>query len=90
MQMVGDARSGHFPQVHAKVETFWTIRLRERALHTLRELHHLACSFRVEAGKIRSVFVGHDHNVAGGVRVAIQDDECFGTTKNDKSLRIKV
>ncbi len=88
MQMIGDSRAGRAAQIHAQIEAVGMISVIERRLHALRKQHHFRRSFPFEAGKIRGMRVGNDHDVARSIGIAIQNDEIFHAAKDDEPFFI--
>lgn len=73
--MSGDARTGGFAEVHAEVDTVWGVDLVDGRLSRCDEIHHLVRGGLF--GLVQSIEMGirDDHQVAGRVRIDIQDDK---------------
>src|SRR5712692_8402838 len=78
-----DASAGAAAQVHPKVVALGLIVGRERDLHALGKLHHLGERCGVAPGELSHMREGHDHNVAGGVGEAVEDDEVLAAAMKD-------
>src|SRR5271154_1695834 len=57
-------------------------------LNALGNAHHFCESLWVGGGQIGNVSIRNDHDVAGGVWIAIEDYERFGASEDDLSLNI--
>src|ERR1700722_10932458 len=51
-------------------------------------MHHFTESFGIGAGEIANVSVGNDHDVAGGIGIAIEDDENLFAAIGDEGFVI--
>jgi hypothetical protein len=88
VEVAGDSGAGSAAEVHAEVEALRVINIFEGYLDALGEDHHFGEDFWIGGWQVGSMLVGHDHDVAGGVRKRIKDDEIFDATKNDERLAI--
>ncbi len=90
MQMSSDSRTGCSPEVHAEIHPIWFVSGSECCLDTLGKLHHFCEGFGFTQLQFRDVRVRHDHDVSGGVGVAIQNDKRFCSAMNDQRFRIVI
>ncbi len=88
VEVAGDAGAGAAAQVHPKVVAFGVVVRGKRRLDALGQLHHLRQRFRVATGQLGHVREGHDHDVGGGIREAIQDHKVFLATQHDEAFRV--
>ena len=72
MDVIGDTRSRCFSQIEPHVEPTRFIDLAENNFGTLRELHQFAGAFDRNRSQRGKVLVGHDHQMACGVRISIE------------------
>src|SRR5580704_11191021 len=84
------SRAGSASNVHAQVIALGVIGSLKRSLHFLGKLHHLGKRSRVGSLQISHVCVGNNHYVAGGIRIAIQDNEVFFAAENNVGTSIVV
>src|ERR1700722_15050257 len=75
------ARAG---EVHAEVHAVWFVVGAEGGFDALGEAHHFGESFGIGAGEVADVGVRNDHDVAGRVGEAVEDDENFFAAVDDE------
>jgi hypothetical protein len=56
----------------------------QRVLATARQLEKLGQFVVREAVQVLDLFVGHDHQMASGIRVSVQQGETGSSPRNDK------
>ena len=85
VQVPQHSRPGHPALVHAHVEAVGLVRGPQRADARLHELHGLGELLR--GGLLHPAHVAgdHGHQVAGGVREGVQDEEGAGAAMEDES-----
>src|ERR1700685_1009002 len=86
MDMADDSGAARATDVHADVHAVGLVVGAKGAFNALREMHHFGEGFGIGAGEIADVSVGDDHDVAGGVGVAIEDDEDFFAAIGDEGV----
>ena len=86
MDMADDSGAARATDVHAEVHAVGLVVGAKGAFNALREMHHFGEGFGIGAGEIADVSVGDDHDVAGGVGVAIEDDEDFLAAIDDQGV----
>ena len=88
MQVADDARAGGAAQVHAKIHPIGLVIYLEDFFHALREMHHFVERAGIAEVQFGDVGVGDDHDVAGGVGEAVENDENFRAAINDERVLI--
>src|SRR5215831_1936246 len=86
MNMPGDAGACSFAQVHSQVETLRMVEVAQNAFEPPRELHHFLGGFGREQLELVYMLIGNDHDMAGGVRVGVQNDEAVLVPMDNEGL----
>ena len=86
VDVTGDAGAGGAANVHAQIHAVRLIGCGEGFLDALRELHHFIECGRGAGGELGDVRVGNDHDVAGCVGIAIENDEAVIAAMDDERL----
>jgi hypothetical protein len=85
MDVVGDAGSRGFAEVHAQIEAIGVIDLTEAALHLLGGKDHLVGRFWWKGSEGVNVLIGQDQHMAGGVGIGIEADKAERPAMDDVS-----
>jgi len=86
VDVTGDAGAGGAANVHAQIHAIGLIGCGEGLFDALRELHHFIECGRGAGGQFGDVGVGNDHDVAGCVGIAIENDEAVLAAMDDERL----
>lgn len=73
--MCGDAGSGGFSQIDTDIEAVRVVEFAQDAFDALAEIHHFMGFRGLQLLQLVSVPKWNDHDMAGGIRVSIEDDE---------------
>ena len=88
--MASNAGASRFAQIHSQIHALGFVCVVINRLELLRQFHHFLKSRGLAQMKLSHMRVGHDHDVAGGIREAVQDDEAFLPAVNDQRLLIAI
>src|SRR6266404_7064487 len=88
MHVAGDAGARRASKIHAQVHTVGCVICAIDAFHALRQTHHFGQSLWVTSAEVRHVGERNNHHMAGGVRVAIKDDERFRAAMDNECFGI--
>jgi hypothetical protein len=83
VNVVGDAGACRFAKVEAHVESARAVNLTQHEFGTLGEEHQFVGRVDRHGGERGEVLVGHDHDVASGVRVGVEADEAVQPAMDD-------
>ena len=90
MQVAGYTGSCGAAEVHAEIHAVGLVILLEGFFHALGESHHFVEGGGIAEIEFGDVGVGDDHDVAGGIRKTIKNDEDFCAAIGDERLGIVV
>ncbi len=80
----GDTGSGGLADVHSQIDAIRAIELAEHAFQALGQEDHLGRGLGGQQVQAVHVLVGDDHDVAGGVREGVDDDEAVRAAIEDE------
>ena len=90
MDVSGDAGAGGFADVHAEIDAIGVVNIAQYGLEALGKRHHFIGGLGREVAKLIEVGVGHDHHVAGGVGIGVEDNEAVLAAMNDEGFLVVV
>ena len=70
-----DAGSGGLAKVHAEIESLWAVEALKDLLGKLGQADQFMGGFGGQGSEAVEVGVGHDHDVAGGIREGVEADK---------------
>lgn len=83
MNVVGDAGASGFAKVEAHIEAARAVNLTQDEFGTLGEEHQFVGRVGRHGRKRGEMLVGHDHDVASGVRVSVEAHEAVQPAMDD-------
>jgi hypothetical protein len=83
VNMVGDAGACGLAKVEAHVESAGAVNLTQDEFGALGEEHQLIGSVGRQGGERREMLVGHDHDMARGVRVGVEANKAVQPAMDD-------
>src|SRR5580698_5758476 len=88
VEMADDACACGAAEVHAEIHAVRLVICLEGFFHALGQMHHFAEGIAIAQIQFGDVSVGNDHDVAGGVREAVEDDENLRAAIDDERVLI--
>jgi hypothetical protein len=90
VQVVGDARAGRCPQIHAQIKARRRIDFTQSGLRALRQIHQFIRNLFGHGIELARVQKGNDHQMASDIRKEIEDNESmFGPVQNEIGLIVR-
>ena len=86
MDVSRDSRSGCLADIHPQIDPIRVVEARKMPLHPLRQVHHFVG--RLDRQLLQFIQMGerHDHHVARGVRIGVEDDVAVLAAMHDMRL----
>src|SRR5215469_9110391 len=88
VQMIGDARAGAAANVEADIEALGPINDAKMLFGTLRKLDQFYQHYLGYTLESRDMKVRHDHEMAGGVGIAVDHDQIVRSPVDDEALAV--
>lgn len=88
VEMSGNTSSGSFTEIDAHVEPLRCVDLGQGGLAPFHQVHHFVSCLFIGFVELGDVFVRHDHEMAGPVRIDIKNNKIKPGSVEDEFLLV--